>query len=252
MTEEIKGLLEKIQDADYVLIGIGEEFNEDFGQIDKYPNIMEKLDEISNDDNKKWMIPFLEKEYLNNQKESKFITSLNKLYEIVKDKNYFVVTTCIDGNIIRAGFDKDKCVEPCGGYNYLQCSKKCSDEIYPVEQFESDIKSGNKPVCPHCREELVLNNIICENYNEAGYLPQWEVYTGWLQKTLNKKLVVIELGVGLHLPTVIRSPFEKVAFFNKKASFYRINESLYEINDDLKDKGVSIQGNAVDYLIENC
>lgn len=249
MKEETNTLLEKIKDADYVLIGIGEEFNEDFSNIDKYPEIMKTLDEVSEDDSKKWMIPFLEKEYLDAQTNSRTIEALHKLYEAVKDKNYFLVTTCIDGNVGKAGFDKEKYVEPCGGYHHLQCEEKCTTDLYDLEEFKEKIRLRERPVCPKCGKPLVLNNIICNNYTEEGYLPQWEIYTGWLQKTLNRKLVVIELGVGLNLPTVIRSPFERVAFFNQKASFYRVNEGLYEINDDLKDKGVSIKCNAVDYLL---
>ena len=85
---------------------------------------------------------------------------------------------------------------------------------------------------------------------EEGYQKQWEKYTKWLQGTLNKKLCILELGVELNLPSIIRWPFEKVAFYNQKASFFRVNESLYQMTENLSDKGVSIAKNAVDFLLE--
>ena len=97
----------------------------------------------------------------------------------------------------------------------------------------------------------VYNNILCEqNYIEEGYQNQWEKYTKWLQTTLNKKLCILELGVELNLPGIIRWPFEKVAFYNQKASFFRINASLYQMTEELSDKGISIAMNAVYFLRE--
>jgi NAD-dependent SIR2 family protein deacetylase len=107
------------------------------------------------------------------------------------------------------------------------------------------------PRCPHCGEPLVFNNILCErNYVEEGYKPKWEEYKNWLQGTLNRKLCIIELGVGMNLPDVIRWPFEKIAFYNQKSSFFRVNETLYQMTDELADKGISIDMNAVKFLNE--
>ena len=95
---------------------------------------------------------------------------------------------------------------------------------------------------------MILNNIYAENYNEMGYLEQWKLYTKWLQGTLNRRVVILELGVGMKFPTVIRFPFEKIAFFNQKAEFYRIHEKLYQLTEDLKGKGQGISQNAIDCL----
>ena len=113
-------LKDKIQDADFVLIGIGEEFNEKFEEIEKYPELVKALNAIDSNDKFDWMVPFIEKMYLNKQSDSRLLQAYRNLYELVKEKNYFIVTTCIDGNIEKAGFNKDKIVEPCGNYNFLQ------------------------------------------------------------------------------------------------------------------------------------
>ena len=72
-------------------------------------------------------------------------------------------------------------------------------------------------VCPTCGKKLILNNIYTDSYDENGYLNNWTQYMKWLQLTLNKKLGIVELGVNLDFPSVIRWPFEKAGYLNKKA-----------------------------------
>ena len=78
--------------------------------------------------------------------------------------------------------------------------------------------------------------------------PMWDKYTKWLQGTLNRNVLILELGVGLKYPGVIRFPFEKAAYFNKKADFIRVHGRLYQMTEELGDKGISIAQNAVDFL----
>ena len=78
--------------------------------------------------------------------------------------------------------------------------------------------------------------------------PKWDKYTKWLQGTLNRNVLILELGVGLKYPGVIRFPFEKAAYFNKKADFIRVHGRLYQMTEELGDKGISIAQNAVAFL----
>ena len=119
------------------------------------------------------------------------------------------------------------------------------EEKEQISDVDSFIKLGN---CPSCGKPLIFNNIYAEKYDENGYLSQWQLYTKWLQGTLNRRILILELGVGMKFPSVIRWPFEKIAFFNNKASFYRVNETLYQMSEELKDKGISIAKNSIDWL----
>ena len=49
---------------------------------------------------------------------------------------------------------------------------------------------------------------------------------------------------------IIRWPFEKVGFYNQKATFVRVNEKLYYMSEELKDKGIAIGKNAIDWLLD--
>lgn len=257
--EKCELLSEKIADADMVLVGIGEEFNEDFGDIGRFPHLMSALEEVDVDQTLEWIVPFLEHRFLTEHKDGRLVEAYRNLCELIKDKNYFVITTCIDENIKKAAFDRERLVEPCGNHEMLQCSEKCCGRLYPSGEFSDlvnqaiwdgvGLDSLEIPRCPVCGKPLAYNNILCEqNYVEDGYQGQWEKYTKWLQRTLNKKLCVLELGVELNLPNIIRWPFEKVAFYNQKASFFRINSSSYQMTEELGDKGISIGVNAVEFL----
>lgn len=102
--------------------------------------------------------------------------------------------------------------------------------------------------CPGCNCGMVLNNVQAALYDERGYLSDWQRYTKWLQGTVNRKLLVLELGVGMEYPGMIRIPFERVVFLNQKAKMYRIHGSLYQLNEKLREKGVEISENAIDWL----
>ncbi|MDE7273177.1 MAG: hypothetical protein K2N95_08965 [Lachnospiraceae bacterium] len=259
--EKYKLMEEKIADADMVLVGVGEEFNEDFGDIGKFPHLMSALEEVDINQMLEWTVPFLEHRFLIEHNEGKIVEAYQSLYELVKDKNYFVITTCIDENIRKAAFDMERLVEPCGNHEMLQCSEKCCSTLYSSKEFSDlvnqaiwdgvGLDSLEMPKCPVCGKPLAYNNILCEqNYVEEGYQEQWKRYTKWLQQTLNKKLCILELGVELNLPNIIRWPFEKVAFYNQKADFFRVNASLYQMTEELSDKGIGIGMNAVDFLRE--
>ena len=86
--EKLQKLKDEIQDAQFVLVGIGEEFNEDFKNIAKFPKLMSALEEVDIDEQLIWTVPFLEKLYLSKNNEGRYIDAYKGLFELIKDKNY--------------------------------------------------------------------------------------------------------------------------------------------------------------------
>ncbi len=215
--------LDRIADADLILVGIGAEF---------------------------------EKEKL--RQEGKAVEALCELSKILNRKNYFIITTCTNSILNCSGFSEERIVSPCGTIEKKQCPKNCEESLQPLTEAErislkQAIDTEQAPElgnCSCCGEKLVLNNVYAEKYAEEGYLEAWERYTKWLQGTLNKKLCILELGVNLSFPSIIRWPFEKVAFYNQKATFVRVNEKLYYLSEELKDKGIAVEKNAIDWLLD--
>ncbi len=131
------------------------------------------------------------------------LAAYNHLADILKGKGYFLVTLQTDDLIYDSRLAKERIVAPCG----------------------SDA-AGN-----------VVTN---EDYDESIYLPQWEVYTKWLQNTLNHSLCALELGVGFQYPSVIRFPFEKVVYFNQKARLVRVHSKFAQLTPEIRERSVSI------------
>ena len=265
MEQRIK---EIIQDSDMVLVGIGEEFEgvKWLKQIPEYVQMIEAAEAAGKD----WMIPALNRYFADQelQKEQNAFPqipgALSGLAKLLENKNYFVVTVTTNDYVWDAGFKEGRVVAPCGGSRKKQCAsgKECTVAPEPLsreewEQLQEGIgkaggQSNDTPICPECKSPMVLNNIFAENYDERGYLDTWQIYTKWLQGTLNRKLCILELGAGMQYPSVIRFPFEKIGYFNQKANFIRVNKNLYQLTEELKEKGISISENAVDWLASLC
>lgn len=203
--EPVKDLKELINDSDYVLVGIGEEWESDG-----------RTEEI--------------------------LDAYGKLAGFLSGKDFFLVTTATDGLIYKTEIDKERIVAPCGDRNYLQCKNACCEKIWKKKEMPD-------AVCPECGAPLVPNTVDAKPYVETGYLPQWQAYMGWLQKSLNRKLLLLELGVGFKTPTVIRWPFEKTVYLNYKSSLYRIHEKLFQLPDNLEGRGHGIAENSVRWIL---
>lgn len=257
-------LIKAVNDADVILISIGDEFDRKklisdrhkkflddarlSGEFHLIPEINHIFNSAKEDDSKN--ISFDERVNL----------CLQKLNKILSDKNYFIVSTSTNDSVSDINWKEGRIVSPCGGYSHFQYALPTEDsEIIKVnndihkrinEAISNDCEIG--VLKEICGSELVFNNVYAEQYDEKGYLADWQAYTKWLQLTLNKKLLVLELGVGLQFPSVTRWPFEKIAYYNKKATFVRVNETLYQLPENLSDKGISVNKNAIDWLSLVC
>ncbi len=230
-------LEEIIKDSDMVLVGIGECFQEKFENIS-----------IADENNITIYEEYERKQYVDICKKDKVLEAYYNLSRLLENKNYYVITLCDDDKIYKSKLNGDRVVAPCGTYSKLQCEDVCTEDIYSLQDYVEKIKAKEKIVCPKCGKRLIMNRIGCKKYSEEGYLKKWEVYTKWLQGTLNKKICILELGVGMKYPSVIRWPFERITVINEKAKFIRVHSSLYQLPEEIKEKGISIEENPIDFL----
>ena len=212
-------VMEKIKEAQKVLIGIGKEW-------------------ALRDDEKD--IRFF---HLTDPSQADLKAAYEALYNLIKEKDYYIVTTLTDGAVYEMPFDKNRIVAPCGNIHWRQCSKACTKDIWEESEVPDD-------VCPHCKAPLTGNTIKAETYIEEGYLPRWKDYMKWQTGTINRSLVILELGEGFATPTVMRWPFEKIIYFNRKSRLYRINESFYQLPKEAEERGVSVHENSVRWMLE--
>lgn len=229
-------LKEYIEDADLVLVGIGENFQDKFKSV-----------EVADEKNLTIFEEYSRKKYLDIC-DDEVMEAYRKLEKLIEGKNYFIVTLCNDDKIFKTNIKPERIVAPCGSYQLLQCEDVCTEDIYFISDYEEILTNGEEPKCPHCGKNLIVNRLGCKKYSEEGYLKKWNLYTKWLQGTLNKKVCILELGVGMKYPTVIRWPFERVAFINEKAKFLRVHEFLYQLTEKIKEKGISLETNPIELL----
>lgn len=253
--DQLKAL---IDDAEVVLIGIGEEWTYSINDLLLNPEFLTDLDKMKNIDNPQYVLGNLQKKYYEKFHSEELETAYKSLYQLLNKKDYFLVSMNYDRYPLMAGFLPDKCVFPCGNLNLMQCNHNCQNSLMDArEEYEQFLKVfrgeldgfeiSNK-TCPFCGEKIVYNTVEANNYCEGGYLEQWDKYMKFLQKTVNKKLCLIELGVSMRYPEVIRNAFEKTAFYNHKANLIRIHQSMIDVPETIQERSYTKQAKSLGYF----
>ena len=254
-------LRKKIQEAELVLVGIGEECQYDWSALLQDGRYQEIEKETEGDERYAWIVPFLQKMILRRGRDERWDRAYQTLREMLFGKNYFIVSLCLDDYLYGAGFDESKIVSPCGGFRMMQCNKNCAGKLsdMPEKDYEAVLRyyrgeeplvSLEEPVCELCGEKLRFNQLGVERYAQEGYLEQWNRYTKWLQGTVNKELCISELGAGMAYPGIVRFPFEKVAYYNQKAFMYRVHPHLFQLGEEIADRGQAVADDPIDFLLK--
>ena len=157
----------------------------------------------------------------------------NRLLDLVKDKDYFVITTNVDHQFQKAGFDKKRLFYTQGDYGLFQCSVPCCRETFDNEeiikamcerQHDMKIPSELIPVCPHCGAPMTTNLRSDDKFVEdEGWHKAAERYESFLRTREKQKILFLELGVGYNTPVIIKYPFWQMTLKNPKATYACIN-----------------------------
>ena len=180
------------------------------------------------------------------------------LYQIVKNKNYFVITTNVDRQFIQNGFDENKVFEVQGALTKIQCSKACHNKLYDntkliKEMLKQDknchIPSDLVPYCPKCHEPMDVNLRKDEYFVEDTYWHQQsQNYENFIKKHKNQKILFIELGAGYNTPGIIRFPFEQMTYQMKDAHLIRVNLSFNSVPKEIENKSISFKEDAQSFI----
>lgn len=157
----------------------------------------------------------------------------NKLLELVKDKDYFVITTNVDHQFQKAGFDKKRLFYTQGDYGLFQCSTPCDTDTYENEEIIRRMMDGQKdmkipsdliPKCPKCGKPLTMNLRSDDKFVEdTGWHEASQQYKNFLHTRWNQSVLFLELGVGYNTPSIIKYPFWQMTARNPKAIYACIN-----------------------------
>lgn len=172
------------------------------------------------------------------------------LYDIIKDKPYFIITTNADGQFYKGDFDAQKIFAMQGSYSKFQCQKKCHNVIYDNEKMVSqmlngfdsgslEIKSEDIPKCPVCHEFLVPNLRTDGNFVEEPNMVNKDEYIHFINSYAKSSIVFLELGVGYNTPIIIRFPFEQMTNSIKDGWLIRVNKYYPDLPQEVTDKAIA-------------
>lgn len=174
----------------------------------------------------------------------------NKLYDSVKDKDYFVITTNVDHCFQKAGFDKKRLFYTQGDYGLFQCSEPCCQETFDNEaavlemlkqQKDMKIPTELLPVCPHCGKPLTMNLRIDDKFVEdEGWHLASERYQNFLRTRANEKILFLELGVGYNTPIIIKYPFWQMTAKNPNATYACVNNGQAVCPPEIRHKSICL------------
>lgn len=162
-----------------------------------------------------------------------------ELLRLVRDKDYFVITTNVDHCFQKAGFEKKRLFYTQGDYGLFQCSKPCCQKTYDNEKTVREMTARQKdmkipseliPKCPVCGAPMTMNLRSDEAFAEdEGWHAAAERFESFLRSRGGKSVLYLELGVGFNTPSIIKYPFWRLTAENSGAVYACVNygEAVY-------------------------
>lgn len=172
------------------------------------------------------------------------------LLKLLKDKDYFVITTNVDHQFQKAGVDKQRLFYTQGDYGLFQCSKPCHQKTYDnekliirmiAEQKNMRIPSSLVPRCPICGRKMDVNLRSDETFVEDdGWHAASKRYEDFINKHQDDKVLYLDLGCGSNTPIIFKVPFLKWTMQNINATYATINLGEAFTVEQIKDRSIVI------------
>jgi len=185
-----------------------------------------------------------------------------KIYQIVQNKEHFVLTTNVDHQFWKAGFANECIFATQGDYGMIQCEKGCHQKIYDAEKLfqqmdqarhDCIVPSYMVPKCPVCGGNMAMH-LRCDQYfvEDEHWHEAAKRYGDFLERICSKKTVLLELGVGFNTPTIIRFPFEKMMREYENLSLIRLNLNEAVVPESFAKRAIGINANMEKAMIDLC
>ena len=198
-----------------------------------------------------------------------------ELFELLADKDYFVITTNVDHQFQRAGFDKKRLFYTQGDYGLFQSVDPSNQKTYDNEawvmaameaqgfvkdaagiyqvpesgQVSMRIPADLIPVCPDDGSAATMNLRADDSFVEdEGWHRASAAYADFLRRHENLHVLYLELGVGANTPVIIKYPFWQMTLANGKAVYACINYGESFCPGEIEDRSICIDGDIGEVL----
>ena len=203
-----------------------------------------------------------------------------RLLEMVKDKDYFVLTTNVDHCFQKAGFDKNRLFYTQGDYGLWQCSGPCHERTYdnenavkdmlkaqgfvldskgqvcePVKENRQNIQmripDGLVPHCPKCGRPMTMN-LRCDDtfVQDEGWYRASERYEDFIRRHKKGHILFLELGVGQNTPGIIKYPFWQMVYQYPETTYACVILGEAVVPSEIKNRSICIDGD-IGKVLEN-
>ena len=179
------------------------------------------------------------------------------LLSLVKDKDYFVLTTNVDHQFQKAGFDKHRLFYTQGDYGLFQCLEPCCQKTFDNEEFIRRMYNEQKnmrvpfeliPKCPECGKPMMNLRADDKFVQDEGWYKARERYADFLRRHEGMHMLFLELGVGFNTPVIIKYPFWQITAKNPNAVYACINFNEAFCPEELEKKSICIGGDIAEVL----
>ncbi len=186
---------------------------------------------------------------------NRYFAEVNECYtsllELVKNKNFFVITTNADHLFRISGFPKERLFYTQGDYGVFACSKACHNKTYDNKDevmemvnnlYDLKIPRALVPHCPICGESMTVN-LRKDSYfvEDDGWHVAYDNYLKFISQAKHEKVLYLELGVGYNTPSIIKYPFWQMTHDNEKATYASINFEDINCPKEIRDKSLLFQ-----------
>lgn len=182
----------------------------------------------------------------------------SSLLELVMDKDYFVLTTNVDHQFQKAGFDKHRLFYTQGDYGLWQCMKPCHQQTYDNEEAVRRMVAEQKhmrvpkeliPHCPVCGKPMTMNLRTDNTFVEdEGWHRAAERYSEFLRRHDQLHVLFLELGVGSNTPGIVKFSFRRMTAENPKAVYACVNLGEACTLEEIAERSVCINGDIGEVL----
>lgn len=210
-------IIELIKSASTILIGLGS----DVYRKDSLPENADDWNEIKN----------------YTQKNNNWLDVNNPLFNMIKNKNFFVITSSWDSHL-REILPEDHLFTPSGNCHKLQCYNACTDKLWDINDL-LDVKEH--PLCPYCQSLLVMNIKTDAFFVRAIYQEEETDYHNWIHKNYNEEMLILEWEANKEDSKIIREPFENIASALPNTRFIRINSKKIKIPEVIRDSSLNLK-----------
>lgn len=191
-----------------------------------------------------------------------------KLLQLVKDKDYFVLTTNVDHCFQKAGFDKHRLFYTQGDYGLWQCGKPCHHKTYDNQDIvrrmveaqgfrvtaqglelpagaapRMAVPADLVPHCPRCGEPMSMNLRADDTFVEdEGWHQAAQRYSDFLRRHQHMRVLFLEAAVGFNTPTIVKYSFWRMVYEWEDAVYACLNYGEAFAPDEIKKKSICIDG----------